>query len=98
MARIYIASKMHVDPNPVNATRFWETDEKDIAACDVLICYAEDGEHLCGALVEVGIAIGYAKQIIIIDGHPDYGTWQYHPLVAKVSDLAAAFAWITSLG
>lgn len=79
-----------VDDCDTNCRKFWQDDFTDISSCDILILFAEEGENLRGALVEVGIAMGLGKQIIVIGDHSDHGTWWHHPLVRKVVDLEAA--------
>lgn len=73
-----------------NAQIFWLHDIADIRKADAVLLYAETGEHLRGALVEAGAALGLGKQVICVGDHPDYGTWRKHPLVTSCDDLAAA--------
>jgi len=68
----------------------WIHDLEDVARADALVVYAESGEHLCGALVEVGAALALGKHVVLVGEHPDWGTWQYHPLVHKVLTVDAA--------
>jgi nucleoside 2-deoxyribosyltransferase len=77
-----------------NASKFWQEDVEDIKTSDYLIIYAVSrDEHLRGALVEAGIALGEGIPVIVVGEHKDYGTWQYHPLCKKVSSLEAARAF-----
>lgn len=76
---------------PENAARFWVEDEQDVKTADAVLLFAEPAEHLRGALVEAGIAIANNIPIIIVGEHPDYGTWQYHPGVARVADFQEAY-------
>lgn len=69
---------------------FWEHDLADVVASDVVLLYAEEDEHLRGGLVEAGMAIALGKAVIVVGDHPDYGTWQFHPRVQRVPDLAYA--------
>jgi hypothetical protein len=73
------------------ARAFWREDEIDVQCADTLIVYAKEGEHLQGALVEVGMAIAFGVPVIAVGDHPDYSTWQFHPLVTRVADLKAAY-------
>lgn len=77
-----------------NAGEFWLQDEEDVKNADVLLLYAEEGEHLRGALVEAGIAIGHGIPVIVVGKHHDYGTWQHHPGVYIVKDLHDALVEI----
>lgn len=81
-----------VEPTPENARKFWQDDYTDIRNCGVLICYAEEGEKLRGALVEVGMALGMGKQVWLIGDHTDFGTWRYHPQISIYPDLETALA------
>jgi nucleoside 2-deoxyribosyltransferase len=77
-----------------NAGKFWQEDVEDIKSSDYLIIYAIlPEEHLRGALVEAGVAIGEGIPVLIVGEHADYGTWQYHPLCQRVPTLAAARAF-----
>lgn len=84
-----------IDPEAANAQFFWQDDMADVRACNVLIVYALEGEHLRGALVEAGAAIALGKLVIVVGGpHPDYGTWMHHPHVraAETIDQAIGMA------
>lgn len=72
------------------AGRFWLEDESDVRHADALLIYAQEGEHLRGALVEAGMAIAFKIPVIVVGKHPDYGTWQHHPNVKRVDTLEAA--------
>lgn len=75
---------------PEQCAAHWLDDEKDVRSADVVLVYAEDGEHLRGALIEAGMAIALGKQVIVVGNHPDFGTWQHHPNVTRVADLSHA--------
>lgn len=81
----------------VNASEFWLQDEQDVRDADAMLVYAEDGEHLRGALVEAGIAIACGIIVFVVGNHPDFGTWQYHPGVVRVPTLAAALEYLSKL-
>lgn len=80
-----------IEPTENNGVKFWQTDFEDIAASDVLVVYAEPDEHLRGALVEAGIALGLGKWVVLIGEHYDYGTWQFHSRVVKANSISHAF-------
>lgn len=85
--------RLHVGNIPDDASYakvFWQHDLEDVARADVILVYAEAEEHLRGALVEAGMAIALNKIVVVVGTHPDYGTWQHHPLVYKVDNLDAA--------
>lgn len=69
---------------------FWMHDDEDVRAADVVLLYGTPEVHLRGGLVEAGIAIGAGKQVIVVGNHPDYGTWQFHPVVHRARHLSEA--------
>jgi len=73
---------------PENAEEFWLEDEEDIKSADAVVVFAKPEQHLRGALVECGIALANDIPLFVIGNHPDYGTWQYHPGVTRVADIA----------
>lgn len=75
---------------PEYAPRFWMEDQQDVKTADAVLVYAEEGEHLRGALVEAGMAIAFIVPVIVVGEHPDYGTWRHHPCVTQVADLNEA--------
>ena len=80
-----------------NAKTFWQEDEEDIKACDIVLVYASVDNHLRGALVEAGMGIAHGKRIIVVGQHADYGTWQYHPRVQSVIDLDDAYRLLKAM-
>lgn len=66
---------------------FWLVDEEDVRQADALILYAEPADKLRGALIEAGFAIALGKLVIVIGDHPDFGTWQHHPMVTRADTL-----------
>lgn len=77
---------------------FWQQDHEDVVKADVVLIYAEPDDKLRGALVEAGMAIALGKQVIVVGEHPDYGTWQYHPLVNRVPDIESARILLSCMG
>lgn len=75
------------------SARCWIEDQQDIQCSDYLVLYAEEGEHLRGGLVEAGIAIEYGIPVICIGTHPDYGSWQWHPMCMRLESLEHLEAW-----
>jgi len=70
-----------------NAIRFWREDIEDVKTADVVLVYAEDGEHLRGALVEAGAAIAFGVPVVVVGSHPDFSTWQFHAGVRRALDM-----------
>jgi hypothetical protein len=79
------------------ASKFWLEDERDVHDCEALIVWAREGEHLRGALVEVGMAIAFGKPVIVVGTHADYSTWQHHPQCQLARDLAHALELLVAL-
>lgn len=90
--RIHLVSRWpflepFIEPDPEHAKFFWQDDLADVRSCHACIVYAEPGEHLRGALVEAGAALALNKLVVVVGEHPDFGTWQYHPLVGAVDTI-----------
>ena len=82
---------------PEHAVEFWLQDEQDVRDADAVLVLAEGDDHLRGALVEAGMAIAYGVPVVVVGNHADYGTWQHHPGVARMNDLASALLYLRSL-
>lgn len=80
-----------VEDNDSFAREFWRHDIQDVMRSDCVLVYAEAGEHLRGALIEAGAGIALGKHVIVVGEHPDYGTWQHHPMVSIAKDLTEAY-------
>lgn len=90
-------NKMKTPDTAEFAPDFWLQDEQDVKHSDAVLVLGQEGQHLRGALVEVGIALAWGIPVIIIGDHPDYGTWQFHPGVRKVKDFEGAFAVLAQM-
>lgn len=93
-------------PNPQQSQRAWLIDFMDIQradACFVLAPFTAEGK-LRGALVEAGYALALGKPVCLIGDCPDFGSWQYHPLVTKFCletasrSIEAAITYLTEIG
>lgn len=69
------------DPTGLDYRRLWAKCVADVHRCDTLVVYVESGEHMKGALVEVGVALGLGKEVIITGDLGDNGTWAHHERV-----------------
>ena len=69
---------------------FWQHDHDDVAACDVVLVYAQGDKPLRGALVEAGMGIALGKIVVVVGNYTSYSTWQYHPAVKRVASLEDA--------
>ena len=85
------------DPSPDEAYEFWKENQQDIETADALLLYVEQGDHLKGALVEVGIAIANSVPVYIVGEHPDHGTWKFHHGVEWAQDIEEALNMIGDL-
>lgn len=80
-------------------TDLWRRIAREVAESDAVILYAEKGDFpLKGALVEVGMAIGLGKRVMVvapgveIEPHTcrPIGSWMMHPLVTLHATMAHA--------
>ncbi len=90
-------SSIGTPDTPEHAAEFWLQDEQDVRDADAVLVYAADGDHLRGALVEAGIAIASGVPVVVVGKHPDYGTWQHHPGVTRMDDLASALLYLKTI-
>jgi hypothetical protein len=77
-------------------SELWSRIEKEVCQADILIFYAEPEDFpLKGALVEVGMALGAKKRVILcmpgvkVEGLTSrpIGSWIEHPSVVRVDDI-----------
>jgi hypothetical protein len=66
----------------------WEMCVQEASVADVVIVYAEPGDVLAGALVEVGAALAAGRRVISV-GCEHY-TWTSHPQVRIAPTLELA--------
>lgn len=78
-------------------TELWHRIQKEIAACDVLVLYAVEGDFpLKGAFIEAGIALGMNRPVVVclpgvaLAGRTNrpVGSWIDHPFVTRCDDLS----------
>lgn len=63
----------------------------DVRNGDCVVVYAEKGEELKGALVEIGVAMAYNRPIFVVGEHRSYSKWQFNQIhCTRVSTLDAA--------
>lgn len=86
------------DDSADNAKCFWVSDVEDVQKSDYVFCYGPTDDHLRGAIFEAGVAIGLGRSVICIGNTPDFGTWQYHPLVLRAADMLQAVRMADYLG
>lgn len=74
---------------PLRFAGEWIENYREVTAAKAVIAYGAPGDVLRGALIEVGIAMGQHKPIIIVgpEDLPSWGSWQYHPLVTYARTL-----------
>lgn len=80
-------------------SELWERITKEVRVANAVVLYAETGDFpLKGALIEVGIALGMNKRVVVclpdVELEPrscrPIGSWVNHPLVSRVDDVAGA--------
>ena len=87
-----------------NWDELWLRISNEIQASNALVLYAEkDDFPLKGALIEVGIALGLQRPVIVClpgvalpSNFRPIGSWINHPLVTRVNDIAAAVKLATA--
>lgn len=72
----------NVPDEEIDFIRLWEMCEEDVRDCRLLIAVVKPDERLKGVLVEIGMALAFGKDIIVI-GNPgrENGTWINHPRI-----------------
>jgi hypothetical protein len=87
-------------------TELWHRIQREIEQCDVLVLYAETGDFpLKGALIEVGMALGMGKRVVVClpgvslahRSMRPIGSWIWHPLVERNDDLNSLFSAHTEI-
>lgn len=82
-------------------TELWERISDEVAMADKVVLYAESDDFpLKGAFIEVGMAIGMGKPVIVclpgltLEGRSSrpIGSWISHPLVTRIDDLRTALS------
>lgn len=81
MADAEWATPRKINVPPEEFRMCWLVDEQDVKDCQALIIYGAQQDKLRGALVEAGMAIAMGKPVFAVGGHPDFSSWQHHPLV-----------------
>jgi hypothetical protein len=76
-------------------TDLWRCCVREASTAAVVLLYAEPGETMKGALVEVGAALSAGVPVVVVGDPP--GTWGYHPLIIRVGDLDKALIGIRSI-
>lgn len=85
-----------VEESPGAAKHFWIDDLADLTRADVVLAYAEETDLLAGALVEVGMALGQGKTVVLVGQSQQFSTWQFHPLVRRFASITNAMSWIAA--
>lgn len=84
-----------IDEGAIGATSsfsdLWQRCVSEAASCSALICYAEEGEILKGALVEIGVALASGRPVYIVG--PVSATFCHHPLVRQCEDMEEALSF-----
>ncbi len=73
-----------------NMAELWARCLREVRSADALILYRPiRGEHLKGALVEAGIALGSHKPVYFV-GDPERYSFLNHPFVVRPASIAEA--------
>lgn len=71
----------------------WRECQQDVKDADLLLIYAEDGDQLKGAFVEVGMALAYGVKVMFVTPVEDwhaFGTWMHGTAVQRASTIEEA--------
>lgn len=79
-------------------TELWSRIQSEIAQCFKVVLFANPEEFpLKGALIEVGMALGMSKTVVVClpgvkldERCRPIGSWITHPLVRRIDDLLGA--------
>lgn len=86
-----------VPESTYNSKVFWQKNVSEIQDANVVLVFADTGDVLRGALVEVGVALATEIPIVCVGDHTSYGTWRHHPLVYNVDRLADVIPFLDLL-
>lgn len=86
-ARWLKASKTESNFNDIAFERLWGMCQEDVENADVILAYAEKGDVLKGAFVEVGMALAYGVKVVEIGCE---GSWVNHEGVTRFETLEEA--------
>lgn len=75
-------------------TGLWERCVHEAATATVVILYAEPGDVLEGAFIEVGAALAFDVPVLVVGEQPGW-SWTRHPLVSLVDSVEEAIRWAT---
>lgn len=78
----------------------WKECQEDIKGADILLMYAENGDQLKGALVEVGMALAYGVQVIVVtpvENARSYGTWIHKKGILFAATMEKAMAELQNM-
>lgn len=73
----------------------WHECQADIESSDVVLVYAEEGDVLKGALVEVGIALANRIRVLLVTPEKNrlaYGTWIHMDEVEWLTSMEEAIS------
>ena len=73
-------------------------NEKGARECDILIAYMQTEYVYRCQFVEIGIALGHRKPVVIIGTMFDDCIFRYHPNVVLVDDIDAGFEELKRYG
>jgi hypothetical protein len=84
-----------VEPSADAWLRHWSRCIEDASAADVCLFVNNAGERACGALVELGAALGTGKQVFVVS--PDWWSFANHPRCRVFKDIAGAIEAICAM-
>jgi DNA-binding XRE family transcriptional regulator len=83
---------------PEECSAMWDRYMAEVEACDAFVLYAEPDDHLKGCILEMGLAFGLGRPVIIVWAESiqalavKIGTFAYHRSVTVVATMEEAIA------
>jgi hypothetical protein len=77
--------------------RYAVEDAQGVADADILIAQVLDEHHYRGMWVEVGMALGQHKTVILVGNAGNSCIFSHHPLVIKLGSLEELYAYLTPM-
>lgn len=68
----------------------WRSCIREVGVADALLLYAEPGEHLRGALVELGVALAAGIPVVYVGPDETLGTVLHAPGITRASSVESA--------
>lgn len=87
---------------PEECSAMWDRYAAEVQACDAFVLYAEPDDHLKGCILEMGLAFGLGRPVVIVWAGDlqalasKIGTFAHHRSVTVVATMDDAIALLAS--